>query len=641
MEPSYRVETFTMPVNKLDDNEMDDVKFANKLKTNDNNIEKKISVISLIKDFESIVNKNEEINLPVFGEVKLSPSKKFVKKKETTLTVAPVTSSVSANVDEEIDVYKVEDKEANIKQSEKINDDILEHDENIIVEIQEDKYNEQSCDTVDAINEPIYDVPIPWHLRRPIFTNEALKKSEFINENSEKFIEHNNKPLIRTSSLMSIDELGESLVDDDNDNNEDDCKEFCCHGLKNGCTVIRQKPEQITEDIFKTNWLKRIEELRERETAINSKELILAEREKLLFKKEKELRILERLLKEKIRNAELFMNRCKLIDTKSIDLQNKKNDVLKVEVKNDDLKKQKNDNIDDKYYHERIIKKDNAKSLISLGSEKSLDLKNPPNSKSSLITTTTTAASVASLASAPSSTTTTASSSPKKKLPIAELNVPLKNQHSVYHSQTSFRKKYKQKICYDDLDSTLSADIGDSSFIVTSTKFNPEIFKKPTAFTRSSSERRPKNFLERPLSNIFEDEKVLKRISGNILVSQDESTIFQDYGLIDNHNEKKDNKSTAYLDLDNGSLNKINNKNQKINKKLQSNSKTTLWNEKSDEWLQKKRQAYNSANQKIPIEDFDSTPININKENHSNDFKNEICQKIKTLKGIKKFGIFR
>ncbi|XP_044013814.1 uncharacterized protein LOC122856185 [Aphidius gifuensis] len=572
MEPSYRVETFTMPVNKLNDNEMDDVKFANKLKTNDDNIEKKISVISLIKDFESIVNKNEEISLPVFGEVKSSPSKKFVKKKETIVTVAPVTSSVPVNVVEENDVYKIEDKkddqvkEINIKQSEKceaekINDNVLEHDENNTVEIQEDKYNEQSVDTVDAINEPIYDVPIPWHLRRPIFTNETLKKSEFINENSEK--------LIRTSSLMSIDELGESLIDDDNDddNNDDNCNEFCCHGLKNGCTVIRQKPEQITEDIFKTNWLKRIEELRERETAINNKELILAE-------------------------------------------------------------------IHDKYYHEKMVKKDNAKSLISLGSEKSLDLKNPPNSKSSLITTATApAASVASVASAaPSTTTTISSSSPKKKLPIAELNVPLKNQQSVYHSQTSFRKKRKQKICYDDLDSTLSADIGDSSFIVTSTKFNPEIFKKPMAFTRSSSERRPKNFLERPLSNIFEDDKVLKRISDNILVSQDESTIFQDYGLIDNHNKKNDNKSTAYLDLDNGSLNKINNKNQKINKKQQCNNKTTtLWNEKSDEWLQKKRQAYNSANQKIPIEDFDTTPINNNKENHSNDFKNDICQKIKTL----------
>ncbi|KZC04758.1 hypothetical protein WN55_09557 [Dufourea novaeangliae] len=195
-------------------------------------------------------------------------------------------------------------------------------------------------------------------------------------------------------------------------------------------------------------------------------------------------------------------------------------------------------------------------------------------------------------------------------------------------------------ICYEDLDTTLSADIGDSSFVQTSQKFNPKLYKKPYVFTRSASERRGKyaskgsnlNFQVQNLGSVreefdapvgIEQGKVLDRVTKNISASQDKNTKFQNYGLIDHNTGKpskvptmENEKKYSYLDLETGSR-------LYSHQRLIKNTKDRpmSWNEETNEWLQKKRKAYNMTAKKV----LENTE---NKENHKCGTKTDKTEKV-------------
>lgn len=501
----------------------------------------------------------------------------------------------------------------------------------------------------NAIDEPIYEVPYSsssyekpgyskYHERfetAEYVTSKFLKKQSVINNNNKYLLP---KPPMRTSSLMSIDERDETP--------EDCIDELCCHGNKNGCTTTTKRPEAVTEEIFEINWMKRLEQLRAREAVIKDKEVMLYDREKLLFKKEKELRILERLLKDKLNHAELYLKRKSLIiDTINLsDIENKFTDFSKAPSystsksgistqlsSTESLKSyQQSDKILTEVINSEVSAQTNLKSYCSLTTgvncSENNHMKNPPNSRSSLMTV-----NIGSLQSQAS------------RLENASSNLVSRNTLPI-SAYSSCRSKRRQKMTYDDLDSTLSADIGDSSLVITSRKFDPEIFKKPYILTRSSSERHQKIINDKIPECDYENEKTIKRISDSIINSYDKNTKFQNYGLIDlriadrrksdNISDNNINKRYSYLDLEDGKKSKASLRVKK-DKKLPKD-RPISWNEESNEWLQKKRQAYNlQTAKKIATESFS------NKENYSSHLKLNSNQTLKKNSKEKKFSIFR
>ncbi|KAG8038394.1 hypothetical protein G9C98_006721 [Cotesia typhae] len=419
----------------------------------------------------------------------------------------------------------------------------------------------------NAIDEPIYEVPYssssyekPGYLKyhecfetAEYVTSKFLQKQNVINNNNKYLLP---KPPMRTSSLMSIDERDETP--------EDCIDELCCHGNKNGCTTTTKRPEAVTEEIFEINWMKRLEKLRAREAVIKDKEAMLYDREKLLFKKEKELRILERLLKDKLNHAELYLKRKSLIiDTINLnDIENKFTEFSKVpsySTSNSGINAQlssteslesyqQSDKILTEVINSEVSAQTNLKSCCSsttkVNCSENNHMKNPPNSRSSLMTV-----NIGSLQSQAS------------RLENASSNLVSRNTLPI-STYSSCRSKRRQKMTYDDLDSTLSADIGDSSLVITSRKFDPDIFKKPYILTRSSSERHQKVINDKIPECNYENEKTIKRISDSIINSYDKNTKFQNYGLIDlrvadgkkndNISDNNINKRYFYLDLEDG-----------------------------------------------------------------------------------------
>lgn len=176
------------------------------------------------------------------------------------------------------------------------------------------------------------------------------------------------------------------------------------------------------------------------------------------------------------------------------------------------------------------------------------------------------------------------------------------------------RVKQKPKIAYDDLDSTLSADVGDSSFGgVTATKFNPNMFKKPVAFRKTITEKKPRN--KEPTGHGFEETKILNKFSQNIMVSQNASTKFQNYGLIDTSRPKSANDADSA--------------------KEKRPERPISWNAENDDWLQKKRQQYNMSIRRLPVSN--------NKENQQRGQENLEKNVVKPKKEgkMRKFMIFR
>ncbi|XP_029177842.1 LOW QUALITY PROTEIN: general transcriptional corepressor trfA-like [Nylanderia fulva] len=428
----------------------------------------------------------------------------------------------------------------------------------------------------------------------------------------------------KVNSLMSIDERSEISL-------ESKISDCCHHGFKNGCTATIPSPEVISDDIFKENWLQKMEILRERDAILKEKEMNLQIKERELFRREKELRIGERILNEKL----------KLVDQQ---LQYQR-DVQLVEEKLEKAARilfQEVEEPEEPVKAEKLRVHQSPEKTLTLVPETIINphekneetdqkIKHPTHPKNN-----------------PSKPSTKLSS--------------LSNTFSRTHSYASVRYKRppRTKIRYDDLNSTLSADNGDSSFVQTSKFFNPHLYKKPDAFTRSASERWPSRtsntFVTRPQGVVtieeraepaIEEEKVFRKFSENIIASHDKDTKFQHYGLVDyklhckpdnvQTNATKPNpgpsekKPFSYLDL--ATSNKQGQKRTNVSK-----DRPISWNEKEDEWLQKKRLAYNLAMK--TLENLENKEAE-NKENECNIVAEKGGKSSKKNSKNKLFSIFR
>lgn len=560
----YRVEAFIIPINNksgIESNQIDDVKIAKKLKDQSFTEPKEES------DCQSVDDKTEE-----------------VQENTVNISIKPAESDV-----------------LNSSDLSEIFFDINEHiyDEIVIPERKEVKVEKPKTEYTKAffkVEDPIYDEPFIGNLttiRPPQNENYDVPQTRWTLGSTKyrRFGIVAPKIPKRSSSLMSITEDIESF--------DDTLNEVCCHGRKDGCLPKNQRPEDISEEIFKENWMQKLDALRKLETLLKDKEVALQSRERLLFKKEKELKILERLVKDKMRQAELYAKRVK----KSLSAESVSNNERNLESRSSNGSKGRESLSNVSNFEAKTISK------VSLESFDEKSYKNPPNSRSSLV-------------------------------PSDRLSSRIGSLRS--------RSRPRQRMRYDDLDSTLSADVGDSSFIKTSEKFDPVVFKKPAAFARSASERRPRTVQQiaaSRLSSLIEknelsinelEGKVMERISKNILASQDLETKFLNYGSIDGKTEAGSNlnvkemanqKRFSYLNLE--SINKT------IRPRLPSTERPISWSEDADDWLKKKRQAYNEANKKIATEKTD-------KENFDGKSKLDKSNKVvKKKESHKKFSIFR
>nr|XP_012223506.1 PREDICTED: trichohyalin-like [Linepithema humile] len=399
----------------------------------------------------------------------------------------------------------------------------------------------------------------------------------------------------RFNSLVSIDEGSEISL-------ETKLSDFCHHGYKNGCTATIPPPEEVSEEIFKENWLQKIEILRQQEAVLREKEMNLQSRERELFRREKELRIAERALRDKIKQVnerELQYQKNKQTAEKRL---NKATRILSDELKesNDPAKT------------ERLR---NSQPLVS--SCEKIDRREESDLRDKKLKH------------------LTRSKSHLSKQPSSS------NATSASHTYASIKYKERPKICYEDLNSTLSADPGDSSFVRTSERFNPELYKKPSAFTRSASERWtkqkdkpvPKRSMLDTVEKLehIEEEKVFKKLSENICASQDKNTKFQNYGLVDCRSNDVQSKvernlgkegKFLYLDLE------INNKHsQKVTKVFK--NRPISWNEEENKWLQKKREAFNLATKKS--ENKENLKCNTITEKSGKTSKKDVKNKLFTI----------
>ncbi|XP_033223822.1 DNA ligase 1-like [Belonocnema kinseyi] len=562
-------------------------------------------------DFDILIKSpelRESYSSQIEGDEKEDPSE------DQTRIFPGLKKCLADFLEEEQKEKKIQKESWSTKKEDGSDDDIVEEslkEESLIMSAEEteEKIEEEEIEETKEVNEiyakrnniknpkctdyPIYDEPfVGTYNRDPRNSRHTLHPE--LNLKSQGIVPYS-KPPRRCHSLKSIDEGVEIL-----DTNFED---ICYHGHKNGCTVAVQKPEDVSQDIFRDNWMQRLETLRQREALLRDKEVALQSRERLLFKKEKELRILERMVKDRMQQAELYLKRCK----NSQSLENV------FEEKNVESKSH-SDGVGGSRGGFVLKPANNDKRVPFVGEglwlkapELKFDVqkenwKNPPPPRSSLT------------------------------LP----------------SYSSFRSKPRPKISYDDLDSTLSA--GDVSHIVTSRKFDPVVFKKPAAFSRSASERRPKtdctNIItkgnkcsnkEEYQTADFEENKIMRKVSENIFVSQDKDTKYQDYGIIDKNvdaavnsrlKSDEEEKKYGYLNLEvDASKSK-----RKSSKGLK--TRPTSWSAETDNWLQKKREAYNSANRKCVH--------NLDKENNLdlNPKTKPATAKKKCVKG-KKFSIFR
>ncbi|XP_018349763.1 PREDICTED: uncharacterized protein LOC108752988 [Trachymyrmex septentrionalis] len=425
-------------------------------------------------------------------------------------------------------------------------------------------------------------------------SNERVQKTEFQASIGPQESLYPAKQFSRTNSLMSIDERSENSLDSKLNN-------FCRHGYKNGCTASIPSPEEVSEEIFRENWLHKIEILRNRETMLREKEINLQKRERELFRKEKELRITERLLNDKMKQVEQQIKYQKdMIVEKTLEQAAQ---ILY------DIEKPNN------LVEEKILRKDDIsrKEEIPRKTEIPQNLQpiiNPFDKKEE-----------------------------KKKHLMRPNSSSRKSFSSKTHSYATIRYKKYPRMNYDDLNSSLSAASTDTSNIRTSELFNPVLHKKPYAFTKSASERwtRHKDILgklqgiaeEKP-EHIIEEEKIFRKFSDNICALQEKETRFQNYGPVDDipdnilskveHNNK--GKLSSYLNLETGERYSQSRQVQASTSK----DRPVSWTNETDKWMQK-HQMYNPTT-KQSIE---------NKEN-------VVCNtyiKKKTKKKSKKFSLFR
>lgn len=412
------------------------------------------------------------------------------------------------------------------------------------------------------------------------------------------------------NSLVSIDERSENFL-------ESKVTDFCHHGFKNDCTATISSPQQISDEIFKKNWLHKMEILQQRDAALREKEMDLQKKERELFRREKEIRIAERALNDKLKLVDQ-----QLKHQKDVQLVEKRlgeaAQILSHEVKEPDIKTEKLKDC-------QPLERTSTSQRSTLAPEKIIN----PCEKNE-------------------------ESDKKIKYPTHSKNYPSKqfsSSNTISGTRSYASLKYKEqppsnKTRYDDLNSTLSADNGDSTFVQTSERFNPLLYKKPFAFTRSASERWTKKtsncaIVTKPLGvvnveeksePVIEEDKVFRKLSENICASQDKNTRFQNYGLVDckqddiqqsntKHNPGNEKKLFSYLDLAIG---------DKYNRQKRSKDRPISWNEEMNEWLQKKRQAYNLAI-KNSAENKENLKCNIVAEKGGKSTKKDVKNKLFTI----------
>ena len=415
-----------------------------------------------------------------------------------------------------------------------------------------------------------------------------------------------------------------STIDERSEDSEGKLTDLCYHGCENGCSATVQTPQEVSEEVFKKNWLQKLRDIKRREEALRSKEMSFQHRERALSQKEREVKALERLLKDKLKRADLHPKESKRLQDPP-KLHNPQRNTFEPSI-NGDLKEARKHfdtnvpakELNDKDANESSSCAENVKTQDAFSNRAGQLDKRVDN--------------VATAEKDSQEKTSTASSScssdnslfeGRRSKRLSTLRSSMTFKSSGYKSaySGSNRTRKPSKIYYEDLDTTLSADIGDSSFVQTSQKFNPELYKKPFAFTRSASERRgrsasggtdgipelpnaadPKQAFQ--VAGKIEQDKVLRRVTQNICVSQDKGTKFQNYGLIDAGDTKnkadgaEDERKYSYLNLETSSS-------LRSHEKLIKGSKDRplSWNEETNEWLRKKRKAYNMTMRRASPED--------------------------------------
>lgn len=431
-------------------------------------------------------------------------------------------------------------------------------------------------------------------------------------------------------------------INEQNEDCKDSLTDLCYHGCKNGCSANVPTPQEVSEKVFKENWLQKLEDIRQKETVLRNKEITLQNRERALFKKEREIQILECLWKQRLKQLDLYFKENK-------DLQH----LLKeCSTPQDNL--ESISNIDDKKEKEESYLNDNCTERLS-GIDISKRNFCTPNVPMQHVSCNQTEQLEKHTDNSSCSPVNNASIMKKVRNRSSFRNsIATKSTYSKATYKGNNKAKRSSKIDYSDLDTTLSADIGDSSFVQTAQKFNPEMYRKPYMFTRSASERHIKHINNKSSLNLepqnlnnpdeksetligIEQDKVLERVTKNIVASRDKSTKFQHYGYMDQNIDSankicriENEKRYSYLNLETG--NKLCSC-QNFNKDLK--ERPVSWNEETNEWLQKKRKAYNMMIKKSRIENKENLECNAKVSSKS--------EKVVKKKDIKNriFTIFR
>lgn len=449
----------------------------------------------------------------------------------------------------------------------------------------------------------------------------------------------------RVNSLTSIDEKSENSLDTKLNN-------FCRHGYKNGCTASIPSPKEVSEEIFRENWLQKIEVLRDRETMLREKEINLQKRERELFRKEKELRITERILNDKMKQVDQQLKHQK--DMRVGQMLEEAARLLSGDMKFDSLSEEKISEKD-------VMKKEDISKREEVPKREEIPKKTEIPKK----------AEIPKQAEIPKKTEIPKHAEIPKKIEIPKNpQLPIINPYErkeesnkkIIHpmrsnlsskkssfSRTRSRATIRHKerpMNYDDLNSTLSAASVDSPTMRTSEWFNSALYKKPDAFKRSASERWPRHkdntgklqkVIEEKPERVIEEGKIFRKVSDNICALQEKETKFQNYGLVDcipggissktERNSDKDythseEKLSSYLDIEIGEK-----RSHRSRASVSKDHRPVSWTNEMNERLPKKRQAHESTTRQSAE----------NKENVTNAAETILTKNTKS----KKFFLFR
>ncbi|XP_018377895.1 PREDICTED: LOW QUALITY PROTEIN: uncharacterized protein LOC108770700 [Trachymyrmex cornetzi] len=477
-------------------------------------------------------------------------------------------------------------------------------------------------------------------------SNERVQKTEFQASIGSQESLYPAKQFSKTNCLMSIDERNENSLDSKLSN-------FCRHGYKNGCTASIPSPEEVSEEIFRENWLHKIEILRNREIILWEKEINLQKRERELFRKKEELRITERLLNDKMKQVEQQLKYQKdMIVEKTLeqaaqilyDIEKPDNLVEEKILRKDDVSKK-----EDILKKEKIPKKEEIPKKEVVLRKEEIPKKEEISKKEEIPRKTEIPKKIEILKQAEIPKNLQPIINPcekkeeKKKYLMRPNSSLRKSLSSKTHSYATIRYKERSRMNYDDLNSSLSAASIDTSNIRTTELFNPMLHKKPYAFTRSASERwtrhksipgKLQKVAEEKPEHIIKEEKIFQKFSDNICALQEKETRFQNYGPVDcipdidilskaEHNNK--DKLSSYLNLETDE--RYSHRDQASTSK----DRPVSWTSETDKWVQK-HQMYNSAT-KQSIENKENIvcnkPIMLRKKQRE------------TKKKSKKFPLFR